>query len=525
VRARIVAAVVAVAVVAGGAYAVTRFVAPAHDDALTLVPKHSVLYANVFLSPSTSQKRALEDLLSKFEAVKNPEEAEDKLTRLIDYLLGDSSLTYEDDLEPWLGPQAAFFVGDFDQLVPEAAALIATTDEDATRAMMDKLDEDAGEEPEEEEYESVPYDLYPEEQLASGFVEDFWVVGSESGFKAVVDTTQAEESLADVGRFDSVTSRLTDDPIAMFYADVSALFEAFGRAAGAAGMTTEDRAAFEAMGFDHFGPVAAALSLRKDGVLFESASRVPEEGPLSAFVNPGAGLLSKLPAESWVALGVGDLGAYVERFLDLAVDLAPPGTDPMFFEDQFTVETGLDLRRDLLSWIGDAGVFVQGTGFLDLGGGLVLEATDAAAAAGALDKLAALATREGAPVRPDEVGGAAGYAIQEVGMPEPVYAVARGDRVVVAYGQKATGDALSGGATLSESDAFERASQMLGDGFAASFYLDAATAVTLAENMGAKRDDTYRRDVAPWVEPLAHVIAGSRLDGDVMLQRFMIGVE
>lgn len=524
-KVKIVAAAVAVAVIAGGAYAVTRFIAPAHDDALTLVPTHSVLYANVFLSPSTSQKRALEDLLAKFEAIESPEEAEDKLTQLIDYLLSDSPLTYEDDLEPWLGPQAAFFVGDFDQLVPEAAALIATTDEDATRAMMDKLDEDAGEEPEEAEYESVTYDLYPDEQLASGFVEDFWVVGSESGFKAVVDTSQAEESLADVRQFDSVTSRLTDDPIAVFYADISALFEAFGRAAGAAGITAEDRAAFDALGFDDFGPVAAALSLREDGVLFESASRVPAEGPLGAFVNPGAGLLSELPAESWVALGLGDVGAYVERFLDLAIDLAPPGTDPAFFEDQFMAETGLDLRRDLLSWIGDAGLFVQGTGFLDLGGGLVLEATDAAAAADALDKLAVLAAREGAPLQPEEVAGAEGYAFQEVGMPEPVYAVASDERVVIAYGEKATEDALSGATPLSEAEAFDRAAASLGEGFDASFYLNAATAVALAENMGANRDDAYRRDVAPWVEPLSHVIAGSKLDGDVMLQRFVIGVE
>lgn len=524
-RGKIIAGAVAVVVLAGGAFAVTRFTAPSHDDALSLVPKHSVVYANVFLSPSTSQKRALEDLLAKFEAVATPDEAEDKLIALIDRALAESGLTYSKDVEPWLGPQAAFFVADFDQVVPEAAALIATSDEDATRAMIDKLDELDDERREEEQYQGVAYDLYPDDQVVSGFVDGFWVIGSESGFKAVVDATETEESLADAPGFDSITSRLTDDPIALFYADVGPLFEAVERFAGAAGMTSEEQATIDALGFDELGPAAAALSLTGTTVVLEAASSMPEDGPTAGILNAGPGLLPELPAESWLGIGVADLGPQMEAFLDLAVDLAPPGTDPASFEKEFEAETGLSLRRDLLSWMGDAGIFVQGTGFLDLGGAVVVETNDRDSAARALDKLAALAVREGAPIRPGEVAGANGYALQERGMSDPVYAVASDERVVIGYGEKALVDALTAGASLGDAEGFGRALQSLGNQFDASFYLDADTVVRLAENMGAKRDENYRRQVAPWVEPLSHVIAGSKLDDDVLLQRFVIGVK
>ena len=45
---------------------------------------------------------------------------------------------------------------------------------------------------------------------------------------------------------------------------------------------------------------------------------------------------------------------------------------------QFQKQTGLDLRKDVLGWMGDAGVFVGGTTSADLGGALVIKTTDPA---------------------------------------------------------------------------------------------------------------------------------------------------
>ena len=524
---KVLAGVLAVAVVAGGAFALSRFYAGAADDAITIVPRHSVVYVNVFLSPSTSQKRALESLLAKFEAVRTPEKAEDELVALIDEALRDAGLTFERDVEPWLGHQVALYVGKFDQLVPEVATLIATEDEDATRRMIAKLNERFGASPQDATYEGVRYQVYPDEQIASGFVSGFWVLGSESGFKAVVDAERSGESLAGSEAFEGVVDRVAEDRVALFYADLGTFFEAAMRFAGAQGMTADERAAFESLGLEEAGPAVSALSLRDDAVVLESAS-TGLSGVFAAYGGAeslGGDFVSDLPGGSWIALGAGDLGAGLEGLLDLVESFAPPGAQPDLPERQFTAATGLDFRDNVLSWMGDAGLFVQGRGFLDLGGGLVLETTDPASSRKALDALAAFAIRNNLDVVPHEFGDGVGYGLQQRGMPEPVYAMAADDKVVVAYGRKATEDALGSGERLAGSETFGRARAALGDDFAPAMFFDADAIVSLVENMGANTDQNYRDRVAPWVRPLTHVIAGSKLDGDVVMQRVVIGAE
>ena len=56
---------------------------------------------------------------------------------------------------------------------------------------------------------------------------------------------------------------------------------------------------------------------------------------------------------------------------------------------QFEQQTGIDLREDVLSWMGDAGVFVPGTTLSDIGGALVVESKDAAKSEAFVGELAA----------------------------------------------------------------------------------------------------------------------------------------
>jgi hypothetical protein len=524
-RKAIVIGIVGLLAVGGIAYAAMTFWAGAvEDEAVDLVPEDAAIYMNVFLNPSRNQKRAIRDLLAKFEEAPTPDEATDELAKLIDEGLDEVGLTFKEDIDPWLGRQIAFFASDFEEGSPTAAALIETEDEAATREVVDKLDDQGDVEPEAKTYEGVEYNFYAQDEqgdpLASGFVEDFWVVGSEDGFKAVVDATQGQ-SLAENDQFVDTIGLLSDDHLALFYFDADRLVNA---AVESGDVTEDDLRALEAFpGFTEQGPAAASIFVQDDGAVLELASSAPEDDSLLRSIDE-SGLLNDLPRDSWFAFGISGVGDLFTTMLESVAEGSAPEADLEFFEERFASETGLDLRDDVLGWMGDAGVFVEGTTVFEIQGGVVIESDDPGKSSEAIDVLSEYIAGQGAPVTPTEVDGFEGFSLQQEGAPQPVYVVG-GDRVVIAYGRDATERAISGTESLDDSDAFQRASHALGDDFTPSFFLDMGAVIELIEGLGATQDATYQEDVKPWVDPLSHVVYGTKLDGDIIVGKLVIGVE
>jgi hypothetical protein len=169
-------------------------------------------------------------------------------------------------------------------------------------------------------------------------------------------------------------------------------------------------------------------------------------------------------------------------------------------------------------------VFVEGTTMFEIQGGVVIESGAPEKSSEAIDVLGEYIAAQGAPVTPAEVDGVEGFSVQQEGMPQPVY-VLGGDRVVIAYGRDATERAISGTETLDDSEAFQSASNALGDDFTPSFFLDVSAVLGLVEGLGASQEATYQQDVKPWVDPLSHVVYGTKLDGDIIVGKLVIGVE
>ena len=107
-----------------------------------------------------------------------------------------------------------------------------------------------------------------------------------------------------------------------------------------------------------------------------------------AFFGEGSDLLGDLPADSWVALGQKDLGKLIGFYEDAFAAVAG-GRDAI--EGQFKAATGLDLQQDVLSWMGDFGIFVRGTSLASLDGALVVQTSDEAKSERFLAALAHLA--------------------------------------------------------------------------------------------------------------------------------------
>lgn len=507
-RSRVLIALLVLALAAGGTYAAVRLLGPAHDDAVELVPANALFYANVFLEPSTRQKLALEDLIAHFERIATPDRAGDALAELLDRLLAGSGLTFEDDVEPWLGPQVAVFLTSSG---PDAdgALLVSSTDDRAAAAALQRSASAQGR-PSERSYDGTGYLVTG--GTAAAVIDGFAVIGSEPGLRALVDVAAGRaEPLARAAAYRRATAGTERDRLALLYLDLR-------RAARAAG----GRLARHLFGGEP--AFAVVVFARPEGLVFEtSLPAAAATSPLSVGWASAPGLTAELPASAWLAGGGDGLGARLLTMLELAAE-AGPGVDLETFAAQLRAAYGFDLRADLLDWMGDFGLFVTGAGPAELRAGLVVEARAPAAARAGLLELEALLAAAGLPVEPEPPGGGRGFAVAVPGLPEPLVVLAGGGRVVVALGRAAAGQALGPPAEIGDGELYRRAARALGEGFAPSLLIDAAALEAFAESAGAPDDPAYASEVRPWLESLAFIAAGSRSRGDVLVSRVMIGV-
>ena len=522
------AIVVAALVVGGGAFALTRFLAPPDDEAVSYVPAGAIGYANVFIRPSNSQKQALDDLLRKFPGIDSTDEALVELVELVDGALEQEGMTYEDDVEPWLGDQVAvFFTGGGTPELPNFAFLVESEDDAALEDFVDTVAAKSEVELVEKEHEGETYRMQAdgeEEPVAAGVLDGFLVVGSEDAFKGAVDANAGGETLEEDSDFLDATEPLNDDWIGLFYLDTQGLLDEL---ASAGQLGPNERTAFDAFGLDEQGAQAAILYASSDAVTFESTggfSPTGQFGDLAEAVT-GPGIVPDLPAGTWAAYGVSKFGELFNGLFDTFQNV--PGFDREQVDAMFYGQTGLRLQEDVLSWMEDAGLWVQGTDIQAIGGGLVIESNDAAKTTRVLDKLEELFVSQGIRPRPETAGGLEGFSVQVPGVPAPVY-VLGGERLVVGYGDAALEAASSGGETLGDSDAFAAAQEAVGEDFDISFYVDVDGAQRFGEAVAAFSGapmGTYEQEVKPYVDALTHLVAAAKTEGDTFVQKFVIGVE
>ena len=123
---------------------------------------------------------------------------------------------------------------------------------------------------------------------------------------------------------------------------------------------------------------------------------------LNTFSGGATPLLRSLPAGSWGALGVPDLGASAKAL----VGQLGGALGGAFIGGQLQ-QLGIDLEQDVFGWIGDVALFVRGDSVEAIRGGAVIEVTDRDRAAQAIPKLIGLARQQGEiPFEPTRVPGA-----------------------------------------------------------------------------------------------------------------------
>ena len=516
--------VLALAVGSLTAYAAYRFFfAPKHDDAIALVPAESFFYGSAFLEPSTPQKRAIQDLLAK-TSLEDFDNASSRFRKLFDEGVDETGCTFEESIEPWLGDQLAGFV-----LPPEdpdgtsdGAFFVASEDDEAAIEAWTKCGEPDTDFDEDRSYKGVDYRVEDGGEVLTT-IDGFLVTGSEPALKAAIDARDGQ-SLGDTDEYEEATADLTEDHLASFYFSPKKVLDA---TQDSAGLAAPNMSAFRALaGGSLDRPITGTFFARPDGLVLEYATGVPEEGPLASVVPQivGADVVPALPEDSWGALGIGELGGYVQGILDSMETAGIPGFNQELVEEQIRNATGLDLQNDILAWMGDIGFFVRGTNVFSIDGGAVIETSDADKARGAVAVLGQFMADQGAPISSAEIGGAKGFVLKDPTIPKPINVVVGDDRLVIGYGDDATEAALSSEDALGDTEEFRTAAAGIGEGFELTGYFEVPAIVELVESQ-ATTDTTYQEDVKPILDSLRYVAFGSRLSDDTSVTRLVLGVE
>jgi hypothetical protein len=473
----------------------TSFTGP---DPATLTPANAPFFSEAVVRPKGGHEEALRDAFSKLLATDDPGGF---LVRQLNSELAvpgsNSGLNYADDVEPWLGQRAAFFLTGFEEdedgtTVPKGAGLVATTDPAATQEAIDKAEAADRTEDRKRTYRGFEYVLDRQGEVA-GIVGDFLVLGDEDGFKAAVDASRGD-SLADSAGFKAQLDQAPDDAFGFLYGDPRGFVEALEKAGELT--AAQVRAAGPQVQTLLSQPIAASVSATADQFALQASAATSSSAPAPQ----ESSLLRDFPGDSWLAFAASDAGrAYAQGLAQGGSAAIPEGLD-------------LDLGSQLGRWAGDIGGFAGGTSLFGLSGALVLETKDQRASAQTLDQLQrALGSDPGIQVEPLTEAQEHGFSLTPAGAPIQFQVVQRDDKVVAGLPDSVE-EVFSPSSTLGDSDAFSSATEALGEDFSPVTFVDFEPLFQLVDSFPQVQSDPGYRSAKPYLDHLDYFVLGGRRD-------------
>ena len=462
-------------------------------DPAKAIPASASFYLEATVRPTGKQRADLEAALGKILRTADPGA---KLVELIDKS-ADNGQTYEKDVKPWLGEKAAVAVTGFTAGKPDYAVVVASTDDDKARKTLEG-DKDYSVK---RSYEGVDYRVNPKEGDAQGVTDGYALDGTENGFKQVVHLLKkGGDSLSTNQDLRDARDKVGGDPGFMFV-DLQGLLRSVASNA-ASTLGPSQLSAINTL-FKRYRAFGVGIGADAQAIRLNIAT-LGEGGP--AGNGPGSALpLDKAPRDAWLAFTQSDIGKSIQGVLDSLKNSS--ASDQI---TQLETATGLKVKEDLLSWMGDAGLFVEGDSVPALGGALVIQSTDPAKTRTAIAKIRGLLRQFNTRTGPAPAGASAGFSMAVGSGSKPVLIGLAGSRFVVAYGQKAFQDAVHPSSTLSGSANFKSASGLLGGGAKPSFYLDFQTLTRFISLVAG--DDKDFAKAKPYLAAFTAVIGGGAGD-------------
>jgi hypothetical protein len=477
-------------------------------DPAQAIPAGVPVYVEGAVRPSGDQGDAARALIAKF--MPPGKTLEGLLDESIKSEEPDKS--YAKDIKPWLGERAGIGVLDLTaDEEPSFVAAIAVTDAEKAE---DFLSSSNGVKKDGEVQGATVY--RDDDTIAA--VKDDYLVFSQT--KAVLDRSLQAiggDSLAESETFENAVGELPEERLGALYVDVKSIGDIIAKSPD---VDPAGRAILQNFFGGDTEPLTAALTATESSATIESRFSGSGVARLSSFGLLGGSstkLVEDAPADAFAVFGAADVGSSVKGMLDLFAGALGGAA----LTGQLEAQTGVNLERDVFSWIGDIAVYAHGGSVPDLNGAVVIGTTDDDAAAQAIPRLVAAAKRSGAPVTKADVAGAdQAFAVAAPEAPGPVVLAQGNGRVVLAFGEDEAADALKpSGDTFGDSGRFSSAKDAI-DGLQPSLVLSLPTVFALVEQSG-EADADYR-EAKPYLDKLDLVVTGSEKDGDTLRSLFTI---
>jgi uncharacterized protein DUF3352 len=500
IRALFVAALLLVAGCGGGG-------SDGDGDPATAVPADALFYAEAVVRPEGSLR---EDALAAAGKVLGTDDPEARLRELMRSAFEDEGedFDYERDVEPWLGERAGFWVEATSEKDNFGVLLLEATDFDEARDSLRASLERGGRTVSERSHRGVEY-LVNSEEVAAGVVGDFAAVGREPDLRRTIDAFEGS-SLAEADAYRDAVDALEDERLAHFWADTPELMR---RA-----LAENELGAMVPL--DSLRPLAGSFTADGDRLALELQSLTSGEDALAPWLAAGpTPLVQELPADAWVAGGAADLGEGLRATLDRVAG----AFGAVALRREFQRDTGLDLDRDLLDWIGHAAFFVRGSTPSTVDGGLVVQPRDEERATDAFGRIVgALQRAASVPGRPVDLPGAEqAFVFNDTTVSKPIVFARGSGLVVLAFGVAAAEAALGSGERLGDTDAYAEAEELVG--MEPSLMLSMPAVLELADAAGATGEPDFT-EIRPYLDTLSVIAAGGTQDGDTFTARFAAGL-
>jgi hypothetical protein len=478
---------------------------------------------------------------------------------------GSPPIEYSRDVAPWLGPHAGLFATSTSgaaALLPiaaqgllgttsstaefpfatgrlDGAIVLDTSDAGKARSFVEAQAAHAGAHA--TSYHGVSYKVTAA-GVAFAIVDRFAVFGSDAGVRAVIDTAAGGSSLHASADYERLLSQSPPGTLAHLFTNPTAGGAAATAAAGSGGALSLFAGPRESN--ISLVPGSQALSVFAD-TRASGATGTP--GGLLTASAEGTRAMEELPATSWLALGLGNvghtLGADISGLGEVAalVGLAgPPGSassgtisvgglvEGLLAPLKALASTQGQARRDLTSWMGSGGVFASGTGLLELQGAVVIESHNPAASREAVGKLAALLAHSGNATKKVSIPGTdAAAQVQVPGLPLQLYIAngqdaSGGTKFVLGLGEASVTTALHPQGTFASAPANKLAAETLGEGITPNLVFDVTTLVGLLEGVGLAEDPAFAK-IAPYAHAITRVVGGGhKIGGEVERYKLVI---
>jgi uncharacterized protein DUF3352 len=473
---------------------------PAAADPAAIAPAGSPIYVEVNVKPSASQGAAVDALSKTIFNVPNPSA---KLIQLIDKAGLKDNVNYDSDIKPWLGDKLALVLTSIGASANATnfAGIIDTTDPSKALAAIKKGSPNL----KSGSVDGVDYLIAADGKTWAGTISDYLVVGTPAGFTAVA-AAQKGAKLTSQASFQAARAKAPADRLAYLYVDTNSILNAVGRQSA----TVESQIGSLKSFVGGINAISASLVASPTSIEVD-ATTVGTDKAFSAPAAKGPSTLplAQAPGDAWLAVSLRNIGPRLTSLLAALNTVSSTSGGPTIAQAlaQLQQATGLNVQRDLFSWMGDAGAFVSGSSLSNLGAAIVIHSTDPAASKRAVAKIGQLLAALGRNPKTIAVaGGGTGIQVAVTATTPPVQIAATGSLFIIALGKGTLQDTLHPTSQLGTSPNFQQAVASL-KGATPALYLNLQTAVSYLQPLLASQPSAQK--VMPYLSAFQSLIAGS----------------